>query len=731
MPTFLNPIMLFGTLLIGIPIALHLIMRQQPRLMVFPALQFIQQRRDANQRRLKLRHLLLLVLRCAGIFLLALALARPIFQSDNLPAGDAPIAAALVFDTGPRMAYRRQNQTRLDIAQENGQALVKNFPKESDIVVLDSTSPRVDFDIDRNTSILRMEQLQITPAAQPLVESIENAFAIVAKSDKAQKEVFVFTDLSVAAWNRKQLSRIKGLLEKQSDVSVHLFDVGVPDPSNRTLGELELSAQTVSTKSTIDINFDVLDAGGEGQSKHTVELYLLNDEGKSQRRDLETIDLDRNGGARVSMRLSIPQEVGIHHGYVKFARNDNLPIDDVRYFTVEAKPAWRVLIAAPQPARSYARLLRDALAPVEYRRRGLAQFDCEIVPINKLTQHELENYQAVWVLDPGPLSVEIWQRLSRYVNSGGGVAFAFGRNAKQGESFNTPEAQQLLPATLTRQWKVPDSDLRLAPRDLEHPVLSRFKSVATTVPWDLNPVSKFWQLGELGEAANVIIPFDNGRPALVEQSIGQGLVLMMTTPLSDALNDRRAWNHLLAPRRQAWPGLILVVEMTHYLIGNSRSIWNYRLGETAELRLHSEPAQDQFLLTSPSGDVSRVTIDPRERALNVSDTSVPGHYELRAGGTQGTRLGFSANLAAEATRLERVAEDQFDKALGSLAPPIVRDQDALQRSRKLVAGRGTWEGYSWVILIVVFVMAGEQLVSSLFYRRNSEQMAVHPAAEAA
>src|SRR6188474_1576593 len=74
---FVNLALLAGGISVAIPVVLHLMMRQKPRPMVFPALRFIQQRRIANQRRLQLRHWLLLALRCAAIGLVALALARP------------------------------------------------------------------------------------------------------------------------------------------------------------------------------------------------------------------------------------------------------------------------------------------------------------------------------------------------------------------------------------------------------------------------------------------------------------------------------------------------------------------------------------------------------------------------------------------------------------------------------------------------------------------------------
>ena len=52
---FVTPALLGGALLIGVPIVLHLVMRREVRQFVFPALRFVQQRRNMNQHRLRLR----------------------------------------------------------------------------------------------------------------------------------------------------------------------------------------------------------------------------------------------------------------------------------------------------------------------------------------------------------------------------------------------------------------------------------------------------------------------------------------------------------------------------------------------------------------------------------------------------------------------------------------------------------------------------------------------------
>src|SRR5882757_5144377 len=80
---FVTPALLGGAALVALPIMLHLIMRRESKLLKFPALRFVQQRRLMNQHRLRLRQLLLLALRCAIIAFLAFALARPTLRGST------------------------------------------------------------------------------------------------------------------------------------------------------------------------------------------------------------------------------------------------------------------------------------------------------------------------------------------------------------------------------------------------------------------------------------------------------------------------------------------------------------------------------------------------------------------------------------------------------------------------------------------------------------------------
>ena len=85
-------------------------------------------------------------------------------------------------------------------------------------------------------------------------------------------------------------------------------------------------------------------------------------------------------------------------------------------------------------------------------------------------------------------------------------------------------------------------------------VLKKFKQVDTMIPWNASPIAKYWKLGTLAEGVQVVLPYNNDQPALLERSVGQGRVLMLTTSISESPTDRFAWNYLLVPREEECNG---------------------------------------------------------------------------------------------------------------------------------------------------------------------------------
>ncbi len=288
--TFVNLSLLAGSALVAVPIILHLIMRRRPTLMEFPALRFIQKRHDMNQRRLQLRHLLLLLLRAGAIALLAFALARPSMKLGGaVGSQEAPVAAALVFDAAPRMEYRHENQTRLEAGRDLGLWLLAQLPDQSEVAVMDTRlGATAAFQADRGAARERISRLETVANSQPLPSAIDSAVKLLRESDKERKELYVFTDLSRGSWPEEQAAKLQQQLGEIGDLGVYVIDVGVAQPTDYGLGEMRLSGDVLSNRSTLTVETALSCIGVA--APRVVELYLQDADRKPQKRSEQSCE---------------------------------------------------------------------------------------------------------------------------------------------------------------------------------------------------------------------------------------------------------------------------------------------------------------------------------------------------------------------------------------------------------------------------------------------------------
>jgi hypothetical protein len=96
--SFLHPLALLGLAAAAIPALLHLLQRRTPPDLEFPPLRYLSEAERQSARRLKLRHLLLLVLRTALIVAVVLAAAHPLLSMRGGGGAHEPTALVVILD---------------------------------------------------------------------------------------------------------------------------------------------------------------------------------------------------------------------------------------------------------------------------------------------------------------------------------------------------------------------------------------------------------------------------------------------------------------------------------------------------------------------------------------------------------------------------------------------------------------------------------------------------------
>ena len=225
-------------------------------------------------------------------------------------------------------------------------------------------------------------------------------------------------------------------------------------------------------------------------------------------------------------------------------------------------------------------------------------------------------------------------------------------------------------------------------------------------------------------ATNVDAAYRTGRPAVLQPRVGDGTVVVVTTPVSQAAGDRDAWN-TLATGFEPWPFVILANELLLHALDTTTDR-NIVAGSSAVLRFDRRDLAAAFVRT-PAGDEFPAAIDQERGIVTVTATEEPGNYAVRAGGdVGGVSTGFSANLPASATDFTRIPPADLAALLGPRAR-LARTEAELVRDVNLE--RVGSELYGWVILLAALAMAADWIVANRFYAPREDQTAATTVAD--
>jgi hypothetical protein len=728
--TFIFPILLGGLVLVGIPILLHLIMRQKPKHLLFPAFRFLLQRHQTNQRKIRLRHLLLLALRLLIIVAICLALARPKIFSERLNLGsDRPVAAVLVFDTSYSMQYSSGGETRLDAARRRAQELLDELPEGSKVAVLDTGELGGEWLPGLSLAKDRIGGLRLRPANGPVTSRLAEAYRLLADLDQGAdigeeplpRFLYVLSDRTQESWER---SRVKDLqqLRDRLGIEVHstFVDVGVDEPADLALVGLELPRQVVSPGDKVVLRATVR---ATGTDLDTEVLCRIDGEKIAERKQVvlaagqsQVISFERSGLA-----------VGPHQAEITLRNTDALPFNNSLFATFEIRGGRRVLTLVDEPGDAAFWKLALELPK---------NFQCEVRRVSDtsdLSPEELsQHYQAICLLNVARPTNDLWQKLRSYVTAGGGLAVIPGGEELVKAAYNDNQAAQtLLPGQLVKIVKAEtEAGVSWKETTYRHPVMAPFRE------WGQNPsaaldrlrpaAARYWEVKPVPEDASVIVAYDDpdGRPALLERHFDhkkiRGHVLLFTTALDNSHLDRRDKRHPWNDYITSWFYMALANNTVGYLAGNAEEA-NYQFlsGQQIPVQLPATARFSTCTLKGPGLSATEAIVPRPEKQseLTITQAVTPGNYTLVGDDGKWTSH-FSVNLPPEESQLTRIPPGAIEELFGPGAVLPVGQGSSLRE-----ALQGRWkqplELFPWLMILLLLVLAVENLLANRFYRRQA------------
>ncbi|MCI0703340.1 MAG: BatA domain-containing protein, partial [Planctomycetia bacterium] len=443
----MHAILIAGAALVGLPILLHLIMKQEPKRLSFPAFRFLKQKLKTNQRKLRLRHFILLALRMLLILLFCLALYQPTFKSDQFRIhGEQPLAVVIVIDTSPSMGYMANNKTRLAEANERALEFLKELPEKSSVAVLDTSDPNSAHWQDITEARKRIEELKEPRGGnQPISSAVAVAYQLLRTVEQETeapepltKLVVVLTDRTAASWDAGRTEDLKKLQDTVPEPRpVHVvFDLGVDQPANVAILSADMKPQVIPANQPANITVTVSAVG----SDRSVDVTLLGQVLGAKKAEPKTISVPPGNTRAVTFDLRQPEE-GLYQVEFSLAADDKLMFDNKRFLTFKVGLARKILTITDDPdSAAFWQAAHVAVKNPEFTCLVATPHELKIEGAQTLVQipkdrskvedkpelltHDLREFEVVCLLkvkkpNEQLAGATLWDKLRPYLQTGG------------------------------------------------------------------------------------------------------------------------------------------------------------------------------------------------------------------------------------------------------------------------------------------------------------------------
>ncbi|MGH7520062.1 MAG: BatA domain-containing protein [Gemmatimonadales bacterium] len=348
--SFIHPLALLGLAAAAIPALLHLLQRRIPPELDFPPVRYLSAAERESARRLRLRHLLLLLLRTALIVAIVLAAARPLVRVRGGSSGGAhaPTAVVTILDNSPSTGAMVDGGLVLDRLRVAARASMSRTTSADRVWLM--LCDGVLRGGTREALLATIDSTRVGWQRLDLVQAVDRAARLVEAQPLTGREVHVLSDLQMTAVAAGRADVPRG---------VRVLAIG----PGRAVANRGIAAVTVSEGSA------VVALGGHAPQAVPVTIRI----GGGRRGEVSARGLATPEGRGVT--ISLPVQSLLPGWWVGEAQlePDELRADDKRPF------AWRVAPPARVTATAGAgSFVVAALAVLQEGRRVVAGRDVVI-----------------------------------------------------------------------------------------------------------------------------------------------------------------------------------------------------------------------------------------------------------------------------------------------------------------------------------------------------------------
>ncbi len=544
---FLTPWFIAGIAALGLPVYVHLLRQYRQKPVPFSSLMFFERRTQSSIKHRRLKYLLLFSLRCLFLALLVLAFARPYIHSTTIAHANMGRTMVFAIDNsfsmrqGDRFASAKQaalDQINAMHEDDRGQVMAFGGPA------------RLLTDMTQDRQALRAAVNAVTPGDDTSsYAELARVLRSTSESFKTDIDAHVFTDVQ-----KSSLPPSFSDLKLDDGTKLEMHPVATTAVPNWTVENVEAPRRVFDTKKVRTVA--TIAGYNTPDAERKVTLFA---NGKAL--ETKSVKVPANGRATVEF-LTLDAPYGLTRCEVRIDGADQFPLDDHWLFSVERSDPKPVLLVHSDGDTASPLYIRTALES-----SAEAAFTIESLPTSQAANANVAKYAFVILSDAGPIPQKLDDAITRFVQGGGSVFIALGKNATPGRHIPIADLNDLGLRTISSDR---DAVLTVSYADTSYPSFARAQNWGGV---EFYQVAKL-QLPQTAPDIRVAAKLSDGTPLLIDRQIGGGHALVFLSPLDNIGNN--------LPVEPVW--VPFIDQTTREMGGIGTAPANYKVGSFVELR---------------------------------------------------------------------------------------------------------------------------------------------------
>lgn len=702
---FLKPLFLYGSIAAVIPFVIHLFVRNQAKVFRFSSLTHLKKANKNKSRRIKLKHIILMLMRMLLIALISLVLSKPILNASgiNIFSGFSRGNIVIIWDNSVSMGYTRQGTSIFSESADVLQKIIDTLSAGDKITVISPKQvPEVflgPYTTDIQKAKDKILREKISHGKANIADSLLMAADILKDVQETKRNIFVVSDMQEYSF-QEIISReaIKQKLNKE--IPVFFLKFGGDDSyKNITVDKAKVNISEKKEGRLLDFEISLKNFSKDTPLEGTnLSLYL--NASKVLTKSLSGEDFVKE---KYHMYHSVSHKNAIE-GYLELS-DDSLPADNIYHFFIPPKKPIPVLVIDGDlnPVRhlSESFFLESAFLPYKEEEKDLSKYNLKIIAPDELSTVSVDQYSLVISTNVASFDEQVLGLLEGYAEKGGVVWFFMGDKIDI-ESYNYKMHQQrrkkgLMPGLMDELIGDADNKDEFFSVDLRKRYNNNMFLFLSDKNLGMDKI-KFYSCYKFkpdNEDMNVkvIASFTNKEPAIIEKKYGEGKSLFFN------FTADTGWTNL--PLKNSF--VPFLYEFAEFTMQQDVTKTDYRIGESVIVPMQKIGSTQGVVCVNPSGNT--IGIEPemiKGNKLYFNKLTMPGLYRIK--NKELVLKTFSANLDTLESDIQPVEENRIKDFLKEYNVWFVKDFSNLKEDiSKVNEGEPLWDYLLFLILLLLLL----------------------------